>query len=428
MDCLKDKRIFNGSFIYILIGVIFVLINVIFSIYLNERGFRYVIWSDAEGYYQYLTAFFIKNDITNQPYSLTLENGMLFNKYTCGVAILIAPFFFMAHLASHIIGEPATGNTYIYGFFISLAAIFYAYTGLVFLYKYLRNHFNKPVSFITVSLIFFATNLFYYTAKESGMSHAYSFFLFSVFLYFIPKFYKKQSIKYTLIIGVIFSLLVLIRPTNILVALFFILFDVYSFKDLKNRILFFVTKYDKIILMIIVGIIVFIPQMYYWHKVTGSYFIYSYGDEKFIYWKNPQIFKVLFGFRNGWYMYCPIMMISTVGMIWALVKKKLHAPAILFMFLLILYVNSSWWAYLFDACYGYRSFIEYGVFMAIPLGFIIYKIYNSRSYWLKAGIIIVFLLMVFINIRVSFMYHSYNWWAVDFNGYDFIGVIKKAFR
>src|SRR6187551_316127 len=59
---------------------------------------RSVIWSDAEGYYQYLPALFIIKDVHQLPpgsiWPQFNEHGEYIDKYTCGIAIFECPFFF----------------------------------------------------------------------------------------------------------------------------------------------------------------------------------------------------------------------------------------------------------------------------------------------------------------------------------------------
>ncbi|MEI8007813.1 MAG: hypothetical protein WCI48_16515, partial [Bacteroidota bacterium] len=60
--------------------------------------------------------------------------------------------------------------------------------------------------------------------------------------------------------------------------------------------------------------IAFIPQMIYWHLVTGLWYTYSYGyapsgPERFLYLSNPKIFEVLAGPVSGLYTYAPVFLL-----------------------------------------------------------------------------------------------------------------------
>ena len=73
------------------------LFNSAFSYYYHtnehDQKHKFILSSDAWGYYQYLTAVFYEKDVTNQPYSIRSEKGILLNKYNYGVALLELPFF-----------------------------------------------------------------------------------------------------------------------------------------------------------------------------------------------------------------------------------------------------------------------------------------------------------------------------------------------
>jgi len=84
--------------------------------------------------------------------------------------------------------------------------------------------------------VFFGTNLFHYATRDMGMSHVYSFFLFAFLVWQTPRFYEKPSALNAVLTGAAMGWLVLIRPTNIVVLLFVLLYDVYSWRDLKARL------------------------------------------------------------------------------------------------------------------------------------------------------------------------------------------------
>jgi hypothetical protein len=395
-------------------GIIIILCNCLISNYL-VINWATVIWSDMEAYYQWLPSFFIKHNVLQQPYAFILPDGTPFNRYTYGVAFLTMPFFLLIHLYQLISHNPATGYGASYGFSIVLAGVTYCFLGLYFLFLFLRRSFGKRAVIITLVCIFLGTNLFYYTIGEPGMSHVFSFFLFSWLIYASPAFIKDPRLRNTLAVAVPFAIAVLIRPTNLLMGLFLLLYEVGSLKDLKIRILLFIKKPRVILIFLMVFIIFWVPQMFYWHATTGEWIVYSYkysvaGLETFRYWANPQIPKVLFGARSGWLLYSPIMILSLTGMILILVKNTHHAWAVLILFLCILYLNSSWQAYTFACGFGYRSFVEYYPVLAIPAAFMVDKILGLTHKWLIPLILYVFLALIFANIRMTFLYQAHHCW------------------
>jgi hypothetical protein len=401
--------------IKLLLGwVFFTLILILVSNSLVSNWSR-IIEADARGYYQWLTAVFIQHNPLDQPYSFPLPNGLLFNRYTYGVALMILPFFLVVHWISLLFHLPSDGYAALYGSAIVLAAVTYCYLGLYLIYRILSRHFGKTVVWITLGVIFLGSNLFYYTVGQAGMSHIYSFFLFACIIYLTPRFIANPGLQNSFFIAIPLALGVLIRPTNLAMGLFLIFYDVGSFNDLKQRIRLFIHNPLSVIVLALTGFVCWIPQMFYWHATTGDWIVYSYkyswtGPETFAYWKEPRIFRVLFGVRSGWLLYSPLMVLSLAGLILLIIKRRLHVWGILIIFTIILYLNSSWWVYTFPCGFGYRSFIEYYPLLCIPLAMMIEKITSGRGR-LKISILMCLLIFfIFANIRMSYIYHHHPCW------------------
>lgn len=398
------------------------------SLYLNRTGRFNTIASDAEGYYQYLPAVFIKKDITHQPYSFYMEDGSLFNKYTCGVAIMQMPFFLYAHGFTLLTNpQAATGYTGNYRHAIRTASAFYLTGALFFLFYFLRRYFRSRDVIIALGLIYFGTNLFFYVHGEPGMSHVYSFFLFAAFMYYTPRFLEFRKLKYTLIISLILAISVLLRPTNILIGLFILLYGVQSMSALRERIMLLLENFTAFIWMAVITLLIYAPQMYYWNETIGKLFVNSYRYDVavtgFINWRSPKIPEVLAGHRSGWLLYTPIMLLALIGLAWTIAKKAfhLHGWAILAIFLPMLYLCASWSAYTFGWAFGYRPFIELYAFLSIPFTFVIARVLETRKIIVKALAIIFIANCVFLNIRFFQFYSGWDGpgWTWEYTGHVF---------
>jgi hypothetical protein len=403
--------------------------------YKYSNSYAHVFNNDGLGYYQYLPTWFLRHDLDHgNVYYIALPNGNQFNKYTWGTAYMQAPFFFAAHIYSLLTGNPATGYTPIYGFFIALGAMIYTFLALLLIYFMLCRHVGKLISLFVVILLYYATNLLFYTLKEPAMSHVYSFFLITLIIYKSPEFLKKPGVYNALWIGIPLAIAVLIRPTNLVISLYLLLFNVASFKDFSARIGLFISRWYLLLMMAAIAIVVFIPQMTYWHLTTGQWFVYSYkysvgGNETFIYWNNPKIFKVLFGVVSGWYIYSPVMLLSLIGLIWMIIRKSAGSIAILSVFMVILYFNASWWCYTFDCAFGYRSFIEYYSLFAIPMALMLQKIIPSGRLVRKGVFVILALFFSYLNIRMSLLY-SWDpcWYGSSWTWRNYEKVIKYSLK
>jgi len=362
---------------------------------LDTWGKNEVIKNDVISYYAYLPATFIFNDLTFKfmndlpPDSgvtiwvETAPNGKQIIRMTMGMAILWIPFFLAAHGFAHLMEVSTLGYSWPYGLSIFLATLFYLFIGLLFLRKILIKYFSEIATSLTLILIVFATNLLYYVITESGMTHAYNFGLITAFIFYSMKWVECLScttlknngfeilsgnsgkkLKYTIILGLLAGIIVLIRPVNILVLLFPALIGINSFSAFRDRIL----KYWKLILMAgIIAFLVVLPQLIYWKIQTGHFLFNSYMDQGKFYFLKPQIINGLFSYRKGWLLYTPVMILALLGIIWL----KKHIPGFSFPLILFLginiYVVYSWWCWWYGGCYGSRPMIDiYGI-MALPL-------------------------------------------------------------
>lgn len=357
--------------------IIILVLSISFDLSFWRQDKKIIYW-DALHYYSYLPATFIYHDLTLDfvkkdpekyktkfwPKPTSIDKMVI--KTSMGLSFLYAPFFFLGHLFAKISSYSANGFTLPYKFALAMSVIFYLGFGLYYLRKLLKLYFSEWITALTCFAIVVGTNLLHYTTSEPTMSHAYSFSLIAAFMYFTIKWYEDPDFKNTLILGLLLGLICLIRPTNGIIIIFFLVWKIHSINDLTTRIVFLSKKYKMILLMILGFFIVWVPQIIYWKYVTGQYFYFSYGDEGF-YFNDPQIIKGLFSYRKGWLLYTPLMVLALAGipLLWRK-QKELFTPVLIFTILNI-YLILSWWAWWYGGGYGLRAFIDSYAIMAIPL-------------------------------------------------------------
>lgn len=414
MNQTKDTeihRLIRYGWYFLLAGLI---LNYIYRMVFHSIPIdKIILGSDMEGYYQYLFHFFVKDweFFDRMPWTIPYGEGKTLSVFTCGLAILWSPFFLMAHLISIFFGLTADGQTSLYYGFILVAGIVYTYIGLVFLYKLLRRYFNHHTSLWTTSLFFLATNVFFYSVLlGAGMSHVYSFTMISIYLFFCHRFADKPSLKNLIMLGIPFAMAVLIRPTNIISGIYLFLMGVSSWETLKDRFQFWIKNYWAILTLLAIGIIVFIPQMAYWHFVTGKYLVYSYQEYGFPNWRLPKFGIVLFGTYNGWLTYTPLVIIALTGLFIQFWRKQMNSLGTLLILFLATYVNASWWVPTFSAAVGQRAMIDFLPFLALPLAFIMNH-FSKLSKIQRIGLVVILVLFVFYNIQFGFRYNSGLWWG-----------------
>ncbi|HJW29639.1 MAG TPA: hypothetical protein VJ508_10435, partial [Saprospiraceae bacterium] len=122
---------------------------------------------------------------------------------------------------------------------IAFGGVLIVFLGFLFLYHALIREFHFWIVILALISVFLGTNLFHYTTREMSISHSYTFFLFAFLLWFLPRYFNRPDIWHSTLFGLVIGLIILIRPTNILVAAFVLGYEVYTWQALKHRLMFF---------------------------------------------------------------------------------------------------------------------------------------------------------------------------------------------
>ncbi|MCK9219244.1 MAG: hypothetical protein PHF97_03890 [Bacteroidales bacterium] len=380
---------------------------------------RHELWSDRAGYYIYLPAtFFYHFDTHKMPADLDIRTGGGFSvdtvhnkidtKYTFGVALMVSPFFFTAHLVSLVAGfDDEDGFSILYMRMMALGAVVYLVLGLWFLHRFLIYYFQPEVCLILVALIFLGTNLFYYSLLDGMMSHVYSFFLISLFLFALKEYLNSRSFRYFILLSIGFAIAILIRPTNIILGFLFFFWDAEGREDRVKRLKHFLNP-SCFLSFLAILIILFLPQFIYWKYLSGSWLHFSYRDEGFTNLAHPRILEVLFSPVNGWFSYTPLALFIMAGIVMMIFGKKKNWVLVTLVFLMITLICSSWKMWYFGCSYGQRSFIEYYPLLAIPLGWLITIVSQRNNFFLTTLISFLILIMVYFNLRYVTAFYRFE--------------------
>ena len=369
--------------------LIICLILVVFRIIIPPEN---VLSWDVFGYYLYLPAKFIYRDLAliNQEWlthlidkyettatlyqAVKMPNGNWVIKYTMGLAILFAPFFFIAHLLAGILDYPADGFSLPYQYSITMGAIVYLLVGLIYFRKILLHFFNERTTILLILIIVFGTN--YFQLAVSGgilLSHIFLFTLYAILIWYTIRWHKKAKPKYALIIGITMGFIFLIRPSEIVCVLIPILWNIKDERSLFEKLDLLKSNYAHVLLALLFIIITGTPQLVYWKLITGKFLFYSYTNagEGFEF-LSPYTFDFLFSFRKGWFIYTPIMIFSMVGFYHLYKNNRFIFFATLIFFLFDLWIISSWstWWYA-GGSFSSRSLVPAYTVLALPLGYFI---------------------------------------------------------
>lgn len=389
------------------------LLTVIFSTLLtfDQESYRHeLVKSDGRGYYAYLPALLIFQDNdyqkvletekrtfegrNTQTYLFKHENGRIFNKYFPGVAVMQAPFFVVASGIAYITGGEVNGYSNPYLWMLYFGALFYTLIGLVFFYKTLHWFSgNSKHALWGVGLVFFGTQLFFNTLAEPSFSHPYSFFLLSLISWTFIRFQQHPTIKKTLLMGVLLGLVFLVRPTNVLFALFlpFLLKEKKQITSFFNWIFHLKNGHLGLLFIVFLFFVSFLPILWKWQ--TGEWWVWSYNGEGFDF-SDPKFFETLWSFRIGIFVHTPMLLAAFFGLFFLFKKHPLASGIWVFYLLLLTFVTSSWWCWDYEWSFGHRVFNDHFIIFSFPL-VVLFK----QQKWRKITISFLSIAMIYNGFR-----------------------------
>lgn len=364
---MNKQHVFGSILIFVL------LLSFAATNFIGPNQYRKVIIDgDGSGLYAYLPAVFIYKSVDFTPvfeleksrrapdyigHYFHKHEDILVNKYTSGTAILQFPFFLLAYILSLIFGFEADGYNILFQYAVAISALCWVFAGLVFFVK-LAHLYNIKQEFAWLIAIggFIGTNLFYYTLVAPAASHAYSFSLITMFVYFMKKNFLEYHRRSLFLASLLLALIILVRPVNILIVMA-IPFLSGSFTNLISLIKEKLLSGD-ILLLIFIFIIGISPQLIINYLQTGQALVYGYTNEGF-YLTKPETIQFLFSFQKGWFIYTPIMLLLFPALIVLIKKSKYEFYCFCFFLIGILYIFSSWWNWFYGDSFGMRPMVDF---------------------------------------------------------------------
>jgi hypothetical protein len=204
--------------------------------------------------------------------------------------------------------------------------------------------------------------------------------------------YQTTIGKWFFLAAVTLGLTVLIRPTNGVVVLGLpvvaggltgaLKLIKHLFSDVKTL------SFSALIVLLLVGL-----QPLSYLIQTGSPVVWSYEGEGFDF-LNPEFYNVLFSYRKGLFIYCPILLLAVAGVAVGFFENKGRYAWLAFFLLVSTWIISSWWMWYYGGSYGHRAFIEYYPFFAIGLAALLMHGIGALKPW---GFTIIGLMLVLLQ-------------------------------
>jgi hypothetical protein len=340
------------------------------------------IHSDGYSYYVYLPSAFLYHDVTLDALANDLyggpypdftgirrwpSTGRWLNLHPIGTAILMAPFFLVAHLLSVWSNLPRDGFSLYYQHGAALAAIAYALLGLAILRRMLREQFSDGVVLATLICITWGTNLFHYTVFDGTFSHAYAFFVVCLFVRLVQQWWDRPTWWRSIAIGGVAGLNILIRHTNAIYLLVLPLYGIVHWQDVRARAIDLRDRWRMLAAAAAAGLVVLAPQLALYKWITGQWLVNAYVTHGIGFsFGSPHLVAVLFSTQKGLFFWSPILLSSIAGVFVATGRARaLVLPAVV-VFAIQTWLIASWWQWQFGATFGHRGFTD-GFALAAPL-------------------------------------------------------------
>ena len=392
----------------------------------GQDRWKQIIAFDGKGYYSYLPAIFIYDDLqfgfhdsieknyssnnTFYDYRQPAGNGVI-NKCFVGTSIAMFPFFSAGHAMTILTGGIRDGFSFYYQLMISIAAIVYGIIGLFFIIKILRLYgISENIISVVILSIALSTSLFNYTLFEQAMSHVYSFAFVTFFIYLLKKFCLNPDKKILFGLTAIYAIIILMRPINGIIILAFP-FIAGSVENIKRGLNSFRNLSDEIPIAVIIFLSILIIQPTLYYIQSGNFFNYSYGEEKLI-WGRPEILNILFSYRKGLFVYAPILFLSMFGLIPLYRQNRFAFFSFLFFFFSLCYVLSCWWNWWYGGSFGFRPFVEFYSLPAILFGLLLMSI-KKRVYKIWISIIVISCFILNQVQTYQYRYFIIHWDKMD---------------
>jgi len=396
---------------FVIVGVVLVQCRVMNIT--KEAPLNLTRW-DALGYYMYLPAVFIYDDVKHlewlkeidKKYNVTggdgipttkLEDGNYTGKYLCGMSILQAPLFFAGHIIAGQSDYPQDGFSPPYQYALGFGIILYCLLALLLLRKILLRYFSDETVALTLLLVTLASNAVVYISVDSGLSHAYIFVLYVLVIYTTIKWHEKPSLLWAAVTGLIIGVATISRPTEAIMLFIPLLWNTHNKSAAKEKWTMVKNHRHHVAAAAIAGVIGVLPQLIYWRVTTGS-LIYDVGSK----WDflNPH-FRVLFGWEKGWFIYTPVTILFVTGMFF--VRRFPFRKSVLWFCLLNIWIIIAWHEWRYAASYSTRALVQSYPVFALALAALIQQVTSSR---LRPFLYLATLYLVAVNLFQVSQYTS----------------------
>lgn len=367
-----------------------------------------LIGSDGIGYYMYVRSLVIDHDLSfaneyaRLGWTLTAPTatGLQPNQFAIGTGILWMPFFLAAHGLALLlnglgIATPVDGYSYLYQAAIGVGSIVYGAVAMWLVFRTTARYYPRT-ALAAALLAWLGTNVIYYMLIEPSMSHMCSLFAVALFVFLWVKWRGAFTRWRWFVLGMAGGLIAIVRqPDAVLVILpvLDLLLTGGMWQQVRARVL------D--LLGFGVGfMLVFAFQMAAWWVLYGSPLFsgYFYGGQQQFFWTVPQVVNVLFSLHHGLYLWHPVYLLGTLGLLVLAQHDRPLAICLAVGFALQVYLIGAWWAWHQGDSFGGRMFISTVPLITVGLAGLLDQLLAPRRTAILSvlGLFLIFWNMLFL--------------------------------
>lgn len=406
----KIKNPFSVATTFVIILIITLLQFKTYD-YKNSSNPYPISW-DVYGYYLYLPATFIYDD-------LGLQNDDWINKtrekynpsstfyqatqgkdnkkiivYNIGYAFIYAPGFFIANTLASPLGFEKDGFSKPYQISLIFTALLFTIIGLLMLRKISLNFFSDKLTAIIMLIIICGSNYFFQSTFDGVMPHNLLFTLNCFIIWFTIKWHNNKSLKNISILAFFIGFATICRPTELLWILVPLFWNVNNKELFLEKISFLFKNYIQLLSSFLIILVLLFIQLFYNKYAAGNFLVVNLHSEGFSF-LSPYTLDFLFSFKKGWLVYTPIMIFGIIGFYYLYkLENKLFLSLFLFLSFHI-YVASSWECWWYATSFSQRPMVESYAMMLFPIGYFMVGIQKQKKWLYYSSLFIILILIAF---------------------------------
>ncbi len=288
-----------------------------------------------------------------------------------GTALLWSPFYLLAHLGVLLFralgaGVAADGFSLPYVAAACLGTAVWGCLGLLLTHDALRRFFAvpEPAASWSVAALWLATPVLYYLTVAPGFSHGGSLFAVALTLWLFLRWREAGPARWALI-GAAGGLAALVREQDGLFLVapgLWLLFGLWRRRDLGAAL-------ARGLALGLSAFAVFVPQMLAYQAVNGTFGPSPLVKRKMS-WSSPHFLEVLFDPAHGLYLWSPLLLLATLGLLWTWRRRRDPLLACLVGALLLqVWINGAVESWTQAGAFGSRRFVGATFVFAVGLAF-----------------------------------------------------------